>query len=162
MSPRAPVIEISRTVRSAFPADPDLRKWTRAALGARGANAEIALRIVGLAEGRRLNLLWRGKDRPTNVLSFPAADTARVARHRRLLGDIVLCAPVVAREAKAQDKLLAHHFAHLVVHGCLHLLGYDHESDADAMRMERRERQILRRLGIADPYQISLVTMERV
>ena len=162
MSPRAPVIEISRTVRSAFPADPELRKWTRAALGSKGANAEIALRIVGLAEGRRLNLLWRGQDKPTNVLSFPAADTARVDRHRRLLGDVVLCAPVVAREARAQDKLLAHHFAHLVVHGCLHLLGYDHEDEADATRMERHERRILRQLGIADPYKISLVTMETV
>lgn len=162
MKRAAPVIEISRTVRSAVPVDSDLRKWARTALGARGRNAELALRIVGLAEGRRLNLLWRGKDRPTNVLSFPAAETTRVDRRRRLLGDVVLCAPVVAREARAQAKPLKHHFAHLVVHGCLHLLGYDHESEADAARMENRERRLLRELGVPDPYQSSLVTSEHV
>ena len=135
MKRAAPVIEISRTVRSTFPVDSLLRKWARVSLGARGANTELALRVVGLAEGRRLNLLWRGKDKATNVLSFPAAESTRVGRRRRLLGDIVLCAPVVEREAKAQAKPLEHHFAHLVVHGCLHLLGYDHESGVDAVRM---------------------------
>jgi probable rRNA maturation factor len=158
----APIIEISRTVRSTVPVDSDLRKWARAALGAKGHNVELALRIVGLSEGRRLNLLWRGKDRATNVLSFPAADTTRVDRRRRLLGDVVLCAPVVMREANAHGKPLKHHFAHLVVHGCLHLLGYDHESPADAVRMESRERRVLREMGIPDPYQVSLATVEKV
>ena len=162
MRSRSPIIEIGRTVRSGVPVDSDLRKWARAALGAKGRNAELGLRIVGLAEGRRLNLLWRGKDQATNVLSFPAADTAQVERRRRLLGDVVLCAPVITREARAQSKPLKHHFAHLVIHGCLHLLGYDHESEADAVRMENRERRILRDLGIPDPYIVSLVTMEKV
>lgn len=156
------IIDVSRTVRAVFPSESQLRKWARAALGARGRNTELALRIVGAAEGRRLNLLWRGKDRATNVLSFPASGITKVDGCRRLLGDVVLCAPVVTREAKAQGKRLEHHYAHLVVHGCLHLLGYDHELRPDASRMESRERRILGELGIPDPYQISWVAMERV
>lgn len=161
MKPPPAIIEISRTVRSTIPSDTQIRKWARAALGSQGSRAELALRVVGAAEGRRLNLLWRGKDQPTNVLSFPAIEAATIGG-RRLLGDIVLCAPVIAREAKAQAKRLEQHYAHLIVHGCLHLLGYDHEDEVDAIRMERREKRILKGLGFPDPYQFSLATTERV
>lgn len=142
-----------------------IRRWARAAFGARGAGASLVIRFVGAAEGRRLNLLWRGRDYATNVLSFPPlvmprsprADASIRATRRSsepsLLGDLVLCAPVVAREANEQAKPLAHHYAHLIVHGSLHLQGYDHECDVDALRMERRERRLLKTFGIDDPYQ---------
>lgn len=107
-----------------------------------------------MAEARRLNLLWRGRDYPTNVLSFPASPGLRGHAERRWLGDIVLCAPVIEREARQQGKPLQDHWAHLVVHGCLHLLGLDHETAADALRMERRERRVLAKFRIPDPYQI--------
>ena len=107
--------------------------------------AEVTVRFVAEAEGRRLNREWRGKDYATNVLSFPYSA-------KPLAGDLVICAPVVAREAKEQGKPLAAHYAHLLVHGCLHLMGLDHERDADAARMERRERRVLASLGFDDPY----------
>jgi probable rRNA maturation factor len=103
------------------------------------------LRIVGSPEGRRLNKKFRKKNRPTNVLSFSYGKGA---------GDIVLCHPVVAREARAQGKSIAAHYAHLVVHGALHLRGYDHAAKAQAAKMERREIRILRRLGFDDPYEL--------
>ena len=142
-----------------------IRRWARTAFGARGAGASLVIRLVGAAEGRRLNLLWRGRDYATNVLSFPPLVMPRLPRDETsirattrskepsLLGDLVLCAPVVAREANEQAKPLAHHYAHLIVHGCLHLQGYDHERDVDALRMERRERRLLKTFGIDDPYQ---------
>lgn len=144
-----------------------MRRWARAAFGSRGTGASLVIRLVGAAEGRRLNLLWRGRDYATNVLSFPPlvmpkpsrvkgrTRTARQSQEPRLVGDLVLCVPVVNREAKAQGKLLAHHFAHLIVHGCLHLQGYDHEHDADALRMERREQRLLKIFGIDDPYRVT-------
>ena len=120
--------------RRGIPSAARLREWT---LGHRG----ITLRIVGESEGRRLNRMYRKKNFPTNVLSF---DT----------GDIVLCHPVIAREARAQSKAVAAHYAHLVVHGVLHLRGYDHKNKSEAARMERAERRILARLGFADPYAV--------
>ena len=102
---------------------------------------------MGEAEGRRLNREFRGKDYATNVLSF-VYDNAP----RKLAGDLVICAPVVAREARAQGKRVEAHYAHLFVHGLLHLAGFAHEKAADAIRMEKRERAILRRLGFPDPY----------
>jgi probable rRNA maturation factor len=105
----------------------------------------VNLRIVGEAEGRRLNKKFRKKNRATNVLSFPYGKSE---------GDVVLCHPVVRREACAQRKSLAAHYAHLVVHGVLHLRGYDHEKKRDAARMEAREIRILRRIGIRNPYAV--------
>jgi len=105
----------------------------------------IVLRIVGEREGRALNNKYRRKNKATNVLSFP---------YGKGRGDIVLCHPVIAREARAQGKTLAAHYAHLVVHGILHLRGYDHEKKRDAERMEAREVRLLRRLGFADPYAV--------
>jgi probable rRNA maturation factor len=121
-----------------------------AAAGRRGARAVVALRVVGPAEGRRLNRDYRGRDYATNVLSFPAG--ALPAVEPRPLGDLVICASVVAREARAQHKSARAHWAHLVVHGVLHLLGHDHEDEAGARRMERREAAVLRALGYPNPY----------
>ena len=107
--------------------------------------------VVGAPESRRLNARFRGRDRPTNVLSFPAARHPP-APGARALGDLVICARVLRAEAAAQSKPLRAHWAHLIVHGALHLLGYDHERAGDARRMERREITVLRRLGFANPY----------
>ena len=137
------MISIQRASRAShIPANATLRKWARAALA---KDATVTLRYVAEAEGRRLNREFRGKDYATNVLTF-------IYSARPLEGDIVICAPVVAREAKAQGKALAAHHAHLLVHGLLHLQGMDHERAADAQRMERRERKILASLGFEDPY----------
>ena len=125
-----------------------LRQWARAARG-RG-NGEITLRIVGPAESRALNRRYRKKDKPTNVLSFPYDDPA--PDRKRVLGDVVICAAVVAREAREQGKRPAAHWAHMVVHGVLHLRGYDHNRAADAKVMEARERAILAGLSFPDPY----------
>ena len=135
-----------RTRRPWAPGPGKLRAWARLAAGDR--NADLGIRVVGSRESRSLNERWRGKPGPTNVLSFPAA---RVPG-RSQLGDIVVCAPVVAREAREQGKPLAAHWAHMIIHGTLHLLGFDHVRAADAKRMEGRERALLARLGIGDPY----------
>ena len=126
-----------------LPTAAQFRKWARIALR---ADAEIALRVVDEDEGRMLNRDYRGKDYATNVLTFPLADEPL------LMGDIVLCAPVVAREAEAQQKPLLAHYAHLTVHGVLHLQGYDHETDAEAVQMENLETEIITQMGYADPY----------
>ena len=127
-----------------------LRAWAAAALE---RNAEVALRFVDEAEGRRLNREFRGKDYATNVLTFAYGDVhAPHGEAGVLSGDIVLCAPVVSAQAQAQTKTLEAHYAHLVVHGMLHLQGYDHERDSDACVMEARETEILAKLGYADPY----------
>jgi probable rRNA maturation factor len=135
-----------RTRRPWAPAPASLRRWARLAAG--GRRGELGIRVVGSHESRELNERWRGRATPTNVLSFPAAPSIR----GRQLGDLVVCAPVVAREAREQGKALRAHWAHMIVHGTLHLLGFDHERTADAKRMESRERALLKRLGIADPY----------
>ena len=130
-----------------LPARALLRRWARAALGAGATNKTIVLRFVDEAESRALNRRHRGKDRSTNVLSFVYDD-----EHGAPGGDIVLCAPVLRREAAEQGKPLAAHCAHLVVHGVLHLLGYDHEQAAEAGKMEAREIAILASLGFGNPY----------
>jgi len=116
-------------------------------------DAEITLRFVDQNEARRLNRRYRRRDRPTNVLTFVYDDERDVLR-----GDIVLCAPVLRREAREQGKALAAHCAHLIVHGTLHLQGYDHEDDAGAARMEAQETAILARLGYANPYAVEYST----
>ena len=130
-----------------LPARAMLRRWVGAALAPAAPSATITLRFVDEAEGRALNRRYRSGDRPTNVLSFVYDDAPGMYG-----GDIVLCAPVLRREAAAQAKPLAAHCAHLVVHGMLHLQGADHEDPADAARMEARETAILARLGFPDPY----------
>jgi len=127
-----------------LPTRPFVRRCVRAACA---APAEVTVRFVDAAEGRELNRDWRHKDYATNVLSFVYESEPVV------MGDLALCVPVVVAEAAAQDKPAAAHFAHLIVHGMLHLQGYDHETGADdAARMEQREREILARLGYPDPY----------
>jgi probable rRNA maturation factor len=127
-----------------LPARALLRKWAAAAVE---RDARVTLRFVDDDEGRQLNCSYRGKDYATNVLSFVYDDD-----HGTLCGDIVLCAPVLRQEAARQGQVLAAHCAHLVVHGMLHLQGYDHERSADATRMERREIAVLASLGFPDPY----------
>jgi probable rRNA maturation factor len=129
------------------PADrPQLRRWALAALA---HDAALTLRLVGKAEGRRLNAGFRGKDYATNVLTF-AYDAP--AGGGPIEADIVICLPVVASEARGQRKTLREHLAHLVVHGVLHAQGMDHEDEGDAREMEARETEVLRRFRIADPY----------
>ena len=143
--------------RAGVPAAVSFRRWVAAALDGRIREADLAIRLVGNKEGRALNHHYRGKDYATNVLSFPAeiAEGVKMPKGVKmpLLGDLVICAPVVAREAKEQKKPLAAHYAHLTVHGALHLLGWDHEDEREAEAMEQLEREILAELGIADPYQ---------
>ncbi|MFB9068827.1 rRNA maturation RNase YbeY [Pseudofulvimonas gallinarii] len=138
--------------RSGLPSVVSFRAWVAAALAGarRRAASELSIRLVDADEGRALNRDYRGRDYATNVLSFPVELPPGV--RSPLIGDIVICAPVVAREAAEQDKRLRDHYAHLTVHGVLHLLGHDHENDADAERMEKLEVRILAGLGIADPY----------
>jgi len=133
---------------AALPSRPQVRRWVRAALKASGDRpAEVAVRFVDAEEGQMLNRDYRHKDYATNVLSFVYESEPRVA------GDLVVCLPVVLREAAEQGKRAEAHFAHLIVHGMLHLLGYDHETGAkDAARMEAQEREILAGLGYPDPY----------
>ena len=158
--------------RRGVPHARSLNRWAQAACAhhsPRGANTanrelELTIRIVGAAESRRLNRAWRNEDKPTNVLSFPAASLAPRANGvpSRLsakefsalqeLGDLAICAPVVAREAKEQGKPAQAHWAHMVVHGVLHLLGFDHENDRDAGVMEAREMKILAQFGYPNPY----------
>jgi probable rRNA maturation factor len=126
-----------------------LRRWARAAAGA--VTGEITIRIVEEAESAALNSQYRSKDGPTNVLAFPG-DAAPLPDVDLPLGDLVVCAPVVLREAEAQGKPPEAHWAHMVVHGTLHLRGYDHGTDEEAGVMEARERELLAGLGFADPY----------
>jgi probable rRNA maturation factor len=127
-----------------------LRTWVAAAAAGRVPTAEVSIRVVGAAEGRRLNRDFRGKDAPTNVLAFPAELAPELGLP--MLGDLVICAEVLAREATLQGKPAEAHWAHLVVHGTLHLLGFDHQTEDEASRMESEEIQILERLGYPDPY----------
>jgi probable rRNA maturation factor len=133
-----------------LPTREQFRTWAEAALAGRSGDAELVIRVVGAAESASLNQRFRAKSGPTNVLSFPFRAPPPVASD--LLGDLVICAPVVAREAAEQGKTEAAHWAHLVVHGVLHLLGHDHLERAEAERMEAREREILAGLGLPDPY----------
>ena len=137
--------------RAGWPAPTPLHRAARAAWRGPGA-AQVVLRVVDEAEGLRLNQDFRGGDRATNVLSFPAPPEASQPGSPLFLGDIVLCAPVLAREADEQRKGLRAHFAHMAVHGMLHLQGLDHQTSVEAEAMEAIERQILCGLGYPDPY----------
>jgi probable rRNA maturation factor len=128
-----------------LPTRPQFRRWVGAALQ---HDANVALRIVDEEEGRALNRDFRDKDYATNVLTFAYGEEDGV-----LSGDIVLCAPVVEKEAREQGKALLAHYAHLTVHGVLHMQGYEHETDAEASKMEALEVEILRRLGFNSPYE---------
>ena len=144
-----PKIQLSVQIASELanlPTKAQFKKWAKAALC---VDTEVTIRIVDEAEGKALNSTYRGKDYATNVLTFPLTETPH------LMGDIVVCAPVVVAEAAAQNKSLEAHFAHLTVHGVLHLQGYDHEIEAQAELMESLEITILQKLGYANPYVIT-------
>lgn len=133
----------------------DISRWVARVLEATGGNAgaELSVRVVDATEMQQLNKAYRGKDNATNVLSFPAGDIAGLPSDAAApLGDLVICASVVRAEAESQGKPLADHWAHMIVHGTLHLLGFDHEEDDQAADMEGREIEILRTYGVANPY----------
>jgi probable rRNA maturation factor len=127
-----------------------LTRWATAALSPLRRRWVLSIHVVGNRRSRSLNARYRSKDQPTNVLSFAGAGSAPDGRF--FLGELVICAPIVAREARAQHKALEAHWAHMTIHGVLHLLGFDHVHRAEARKMASREIQILDRLGISDPY----------
>lgn len=133
-----------------LPTEEQIVQWATAVVQPEGDKVEMTVRIVDEAESHELNLTYRGKDRPTNVLSFPFECPDEV--ELPLLGDLVICRQVVEREAAEQEKPLMAHWAHMVVHGSLHLLGYDHIEDEEAEEMESLETQIMQGLGFDDPY----------
>ena len=133
-----------------LPTEEQIVQWATAVVQPEGDKVEMTVRIVDEAESHELNLTYRGKDRPTNVLSFPFECPDEV--ELPLLGDLVICRQVVEREAAEQEKPLMAHWAHMVVHGSLHLLGYDHIEDDEAEEMESLEAKIMQGLGFDDPY----------
>ncbi len=144
-------IEIQAVFESDGQPDPQqIQLWVDTALADYDRNAEIVLRIVGEQESAELNEQYRHKSGPTNILSFPVDVPEGIELD--LLGDLVICAPIVEKEALEQDKILAHHWAHIIVHGVLHLLGYDHIDDDEAELMENKEIAILHKLNINNPY----------
>ncbi|MDZ4019835.1 rRNA maturation RNase YbeY [Pseudomonas sichuanensis] len=144
-------LDLQRATDAASPDDALFRRWCELALRQRSADSEMTIRLVDEAEGRELNHTYRHKDYATNVLSFPA-DVPDDLLDIPLLGDLVICVAVVEREAQEQGKSPEAHWAHLVIHGCLHLLGYDHIDDDEAEEMEALERELLAELGHPDPY----------
>ncbi|WP_288061658.1 rRNA maturation RNase YbeY [Rodentibacter caecimuris] len=143
-------LQIATENTQGLPTESQITQWTTAAVQPESDNVEMTVRIVDEAESHELNLTYRGKDRPTNVLSFPFDCPDEV--ELPLLGDLVICRQVVESEAIEQEKPLMAHWAHMVVHGSLHLLGYDHIEDQEAEEMESLETQIMQNLGFADPY----------
>jgi probable rRNA maturation factor len=146
-------LDLARGTRAWAPARSRMTRWAAAALGRRGEGREIAVRVVAARESRALNKLWRGKDKPTNVLSFPTPKRGMPKSQPVPLGDLVICAQVVRDEAVRDGKPVEAHWAHMIVHGSLHLAGYDHElGRRERLRMERREISVLKRFGIGNPY----------
>lgn len=148
-------IEVQSTSASgSIPADDQFHCWVKAALDGRHGDYSLAIRVVDEAEMQKFNHRYRQKNYPTNVLSFPSDLPEHLPPEVResLLGDLLICAPVVEREALEQKRSQGDHWAHLTIHGVLHLLGYDHELDEEAVVMESMEKEILAKLGISDPY----------
>jgi probable rRNA maturation factor len=144
-------LDVSYAARQPWAPRPrQLAAWATAALAPVPKSQVLSVRVVGLARSRSLNAHYRRKDKPTNVLSFAGAGS--VPDGRCFLGELVICAPVVAAEARRQSKSLESHWAHMVVHGVLHLRGFDHERNLEAAKMAAKEIQILDRLGFSDPY----------
>lgn len=142
--------DIQVACQGSVPSEQQFQAWAESALSSVDEDCELSIRLVEEEESAELNETYRSKQGSTNVLSFPFE--APIAITPRLLGDLVICLPVIEREAQEQSKQLEHHWAHMVVHGCLHLLGYDHIADDEAEIMESLEREILKSLSIEDPY----------
>ncbi len=144
---RGVTVHVRRATRRGWvPGTAALRRWATLALGRQARGRELSVLVVGAARSRGLNRRYRHRDSATNVLAFaPAAPGP-------LLGDLVICPTVLQREARAQGKAVRAHWMHLIIHGALHLIGYDHARPIDARRMERREVRLLRTLGVANPY----------
>lgn len=142
----------SVTASNDIPTENMLTQWCHAAINELKESKELTIRIVDENESAELNQAWRNKTGPTNVLSFPYDDDFE---HTKILGDLVVCAPVLEHEAKQQNKPLEAHWAHIIIHGSLHLLGYDHINSTDAEIMESKEQQIMANLGFKNPYQLS-------
>lgn len=147
------LIQVEST-RTFAPSAVKIKQWVKAALRHKVRRGELSIRLVGKNEIRALNKAYRGKDKPTNVLSFKAELPKAVKMKVPLLGDLVICSEIVNEEAHEQDKTKEAHWAHIVIHGSLHLLGYDHETAADAEVMESKEIRVLKSLGFNDPYYI--------
>jgi probable rRNA maturation factor len=143
-------VDFQNAFEGDVPDESSFSSWAVAALAKFDEDCELSIRIVDEAESAELNEQYRGKPNPTNVLSFPFESP--VPLEPKLLGDLVICAPVVVREAKQQNKAEQQHWAHMVVHGCLHLLGYDHIEEDEAEEMESLEIEILKLLAIPNPY----------
>lgn len=149
-------ISVQRAVSDpSVPNTPVLKRWAKEVLKEKTPAAEVTLRIVDKEEMTTLNYTYRQKNKPTNVLSFPFDLPPGVPMDMPMLGDIIICADVISEEAQAQQKTLDAHWAHMIVHGILHLLGYDHENDQDADIMETEEARILQKLGFSNPYHIA-------
>ncbi|MEP7728430.1 rRNA maturation RNase YbeY [Marinomonas primoryensis] len=145
-------LQIATEATQRLPSEADFRLWVEKALPTLGEEFEVTIRIVDEEESHALNHEYRGQDKPTNVLSFPFE--APPGLELPLLGDLVICTQIVEKEAKEQDKVLLHHWAHMTIHGILHLRGYDHINDDEADEMELIETQLLASLSISDPYLI--------
>jgi probable rRNA maturation factor len=144
------IIDLQQVTDADVPSEQQFQLWASAALAEVNEDCELSIRLVDEAESAELNNDYRGKNSPTNVLSFPFESP--VPLEPMLLGDLVLCVPVVEREAAEQNKAIEDHWAHLIVHGCLHLLGYDHIEDDEAELMESLEISILQKIDIKNPY----------
>lgn len=145
-------LQIASESQTGLPDEALFQRWLEAVLPQFQAESEVTIRIVDHAESQELNLTYRGKDKPTNVLSFPFEAPPEI--ELSLLGDLIICRQVVETEAVEQQKTAEEHWAHMVIHGCLHLLGYDHIEDDEAEEMEALETEILAQLGYSDPYLI--------
>ncbi|MGQ7743467.1 rRNA maturation RNase YbeY [Pectobacterium brasiliense] len=143
-------LQIASEQTQGLPEEKDFQRWLEGVLPQFQEVSEVTIRIVDEAESRDLNNTYRGKDKPTNVLSFPFEAPPEV--ELPLLGDLIICRQVVEREAAEQEKTVEEHWAHMVVHGSLHLLGYDHIEDSEAEEMEALETEIMQSMGYADPY----------
>ncbi|MCL1146169.1 rRNA maturation RNase YbeY [Shewanella marinintestina] len=153
MSDNQPIIDLDVQIAVegfTLPSSTELELWVKTAIRDTMSEAELTIRIVEVEESQSLNSTYRGKDKPTNVLSFPFEAPPGI--ELSLLGDLVICAAVVEQEAIDQNKPLIAHWAHMVVHGCLHLLGYDHIEDVEAEEMESLETQLIESLGYINPY----------